>query len=51
MSKKIQKDSAMSKAAQKKQEMIAEKHMKAVKKLSYWDEYRERRENIMAMFY
>lgn len=41
----------MSKAAQKKQEVIAEKHMKAIKKLSYWDEYRERKESLMTMFF
>ena len=31
--------------------MIAEKHMKAIKKLSYWDEYRERKETILNMFF
>ena len=41
----------MSKAAQKKQELETQKHMKAIKKMSYWDEYRERKENIMNMFF
>ena len=47
----MQKDFKMSKAAQKKQEVVAEKYMKAMKKLSYWDEYRERKETLMTMFY
>ena len=41
----------MSNAAQKKQEMVAEQHIKAIKNLSYWNEYRERKDAIMAMFY
>lgn len=41
----------MLKANQKKNENMAEKHIKAIQNLSKWDEYRIRKETLVNMLY